>query len=493
MIPFCKFGFCFRLAALSLAAIISLAPGCSTNPATGESSFTGLMSPADEARVGAEENPKVVREFGGVYPDRKVTDYVQRIGQKLAAHTEAPALHYTFTVLDSMVVNAFALPGGYVYVTRGLLALVNSEAELAAVLGHELGHVNAHHAAQRYSQSVLAELGAGMLGVLFQDQQITELAQTGAQLYLASYSRDQERQADELGIRYLRRADYDTMAMARFLTSLESYEKLQSLLTGRPPSQLSFFATHPSTPERIERARLFADRVSATEPRTRVGEADYLTRIDGLSYGDDPDNGVLRGRVFAHKRLRFQFEVPRDFSLLNGEKRVVMRHPSGSLVIFDTSPRAYSGDLRGYIRSVWAPDLTLNAVEPIEVNGLEGATAAGRIETDQSTRDLRLIAIRQSADRIFRFIILTLPAETDALSLELRRMTYSFRLLTPQEAAALRPLRLHVRQVKRGETQSSIAASLPFSDHRLERLETLNGLQPNQPLQPGRLIKIIGE
>jgi predicted Zn-dependent protease len=474
-----------------LAALVPLAAGCSTNPATGESSFTAFMSPAEEARVGAEENPKVLKEFGGEYPDKRLADYVRRVGERLAAHAEQPDLPYRFTVVNSPAVNAFALPGGYVYVTRGLLALVESEAELAAVLGHELGHVNARHTAQRYSQSVLTNIGAAALGILTGSQEISGLAQQGAQLYLASYSRDQEREADALGIRYLRRAGYDTRAMAGFLTGLEGYERLQTILFGRSGAPPSFFANHPSTPERVAAARELATSAAALVPDPRIGEADYLFAIDGLLYGDDPSDGIVRGSLFGHPKLRFAFEVPAGFTLINGPTRIAMRNAGGAVVLFDINRQPYGGDLPDYLRRVWAPDFTLGNFETIEVNGLEGVTATGRVDTNLGARDLRLVAVRQDPKRIYRFAILTPPAETAALSLTLRRMTYSLRRLSPEEAAALKPLRVRVRPVQRGETAAGIAATLPFPDHRLERFQALNALAPGQALQPGRLVKVV--
>ncbi|MFZ9632780.1 MAG: M48 family metalloprotease, partial [Alphaproteobacteria bacterium] len=229
------------LAFLALLAASCALGGCSANPATGSRSFTAFMSPEEEARLGRQEHPKIVAQFGGEHGDQRLRAYVSRLGDALAARSEMPGLEWRFTILDSDVVNAFALPGGHVYATRALLALASSEAELAGVLGHEIGHVTARHTAQRYSSGVLAQAGttaATILGGVFLGSAGAQLAQSTvggtAQLALAGYSRDQEFEADTLGVRYLARGGYDTAAMASFLAKMQMESALQAELAGRP-------------------------------------------------------------------------------------------------------------------------------------------------------------------------------------------------------------------------------------------------------------------
>ncbi len=486
---------CRRTASLVLGALalVSMLAGCTRNPATGQPSFTAFMSPADEVRVGAEEEPKVLAAFGGAYPDQRLAGYVRRIGERLAAHTERTDVRYSFTVLNSPTVNAFSLPGGYVFVTRGLLALANSEAELAAVLGHELGHINARHAAQRYSEAKMGNVGAAAIGLLTSSQDVSEAAGEGIEPFLAAHSRDEERQADELGIRYLRRAGYDTMAMARMLEALDGYEKLQATLAGAPLPPTGFLATHPSTPERVEHALALAGSEAALVATPVVGAAEYLEMLERLVYGDDPEDGILSGRSFMQKRLLYGFEVPPGFALFRGQGRLILRQPGGAVIFFDMGKLPFAGDMRDYIRNSWAPDLALDDIEAASAHGLAGAAATGHTTLKEGPRDLALAAFRKSGSEIYRFIMLTPPEETAALRPEFRRMTASLRLLAPREAAGIRALRLHVHRVARGETAASIAATLPYLDHRLERFETLNALAPGAPLAPGTLVKVIGE
>jgi predicted Zn-dependent protease len=235
---------------------LALAPACSRveNPVTGKTEYT-TVSPEQERAIGAQEHPRILQQFGGAYPDEKLQAYIDQIGERVAAKSDRPDTDYTFTLLNSEVPNAFALPGGYVYITRGLLALAENEAEMAGVLAHEIGHVTARHTAERYGQTMAANIAGVGLGVLLGG----EAAQAGGALgglLLTSYSRDQEFEADMLGGRYLARTGYDTRAMAGFLSQLQAHSRLEAALAGQPEKADSFniMQTHPRTADRIERA-----------------------------------------------------------------------------------------------------------------------------------------------------------------------------------------------------------------------------------------------
>lgn len=484
--------FYVRLAAPILLAAALGSAGCSTNPATGEATFTPFMSPSEEMRIGAEEHPKILQEFGGAYGDPSVTTYVASIGRLLARTTETPNQPFTFTVLDSPVVNAFALPGGYVYVTRGLMALANDEAELAGVLAHEIGHVVARHAAQRYSQAVLANLGLNVLGAATQNSGLTQLAGLGAQLYLLSYSREEELEADKLGIRYLARAGYDPMAMTSFLSQLEAEDALDAKIaekegSERPPE---FLSTHPRTETRIVEA---ANEARAHTNATLALDRDiYLQKIDGLVYGDSAEQGFVKGRVFAHPKLRFRFEAPPGFRLQNGEDAVVGEHANGSKLVFtsDDVPEKDLGIL-WYLVNQWAEGTTLEAAEEIVVNGMRAATARTRLAAQGKTYDARLVAIRFDQRTIYRFLFLTPPNLTAAMSEDLRRTTYSFRRLSDAEAALLRPKHIEVVTVRSGDTPEGLASRMAVDEFPLETFRVLNALKPGQPLELGRKIKLV--
>ena len=269
--------------------------GCSTNPATGRSQFDAFMPASSEAAIGAEQHDRIIAQYGGTYNDPQLQAYVDRIGQSIARNTERSDVRYHFTLLDSPVVNAFALPGGYVYVTRGILAVANDEAELAGVLGHEIGHITARHQASRYSQGVLTTLGATLIGAAVGDPNITRALGVGSNLYMSSYSRDQETEADLLGIRYLNRGGYDTMAVAGFppCDGPVHLAPRTASLAKMPHKQ----ATSPATPKPGAAWPVQGRKPLAMKPRPIAGLAPYLAAIKGMTYGDSAEQGFVRGRT----------------------------------------------------------------------------------------------------------------------------------------------------------------------------------------------------
>ena len=472
------------------AALVALAP-----PAAAQ--FPMLMSPEQEKQVGADEHPKILARFGGVYDDPEIGAYVASIGGRLVAHSDTPQGEFRFTVLNSPVVNAFALPGGYVYVTRGLIALANNEAELAGVIAHEIGHVTARHSAQRYSRSVLFGLGAFALGALFGSDIVGQIAQVGSELYLQGYSRDQEFEADTLGVRYLGRTGYAPQAQAAFLQSLNDYSALMNTIAGKAGAEREFdlFATHPRTADRVQRAI----QEAGTQPQSPIWRRDdFLDRVNGMLYGDDPAQGFIRGRTFSHPALRFTFTVPEGFRLINTDKAVMAPGPNGAMIQFDheTDARKVQAarDPADYLVRIWAPKLGLRNVEAITVNGMPAATGWNQIQGQNGPVDVRLVAIRFDARTFYRFLFVTPPNLTRQLDAGLQRTTYGFRALSPQEAAALKPLKLAVLPVRAGDTVERLAARMPdHQDHKLEQFRVLNGLRQGDTVTPGQRVKLVVE
>jgi predicted Zn-dependent protease len=487
-----------RDAALALARCLYVAlgllllAGCATAPGTGRTIFTGGMSEEQEAALGFQEHDKIVEQFGGAYDDPALQAYVSSLGKLLVATSETPDKSFTFTVLDSPVVNAFALPGGYVYITRGLMALADNEAEVAGVLAHEIGHVTARHAAERYGDSMAAtalNIGAALLLGGPAAQATSGLSQ----LVLRGFSREQEYEADLLGVRYLSRSGHDTGAMASFLARLQAHSRLEAALAGKPGAadEFSLLQTHPRTADRIERA--IAESAEKPVANPEIAREVYLAQIDGLLYGDNPDEGVIRGRDFLHPGLGFAFSVPRDFTLFNGRRSVLARGPQGSAILFDRAGKASGATMADYLSRDWARTMRLGGLEAIDVNGLEAATATTRVNSQRGVFDVRLVAIRFAAETIYRFVFLTPTRQTAALSRGLRETTYSFRRLTAGEAASVLPLRLRLHRVQPGDSQAGIAGRMPFEEFRLDRFQVLNGLRPDEALVAGQTVKIIVE
>ena len=484
-----------------LITLLFALPSCSVNPSTGRDSFTAFMSPQEEIQVGREEHPKIIKEFSGEYKDARFNAYVRDIGLRLAKVSDMPNLKFTITVLNDSKVNAFALPGGFVYVTRGLLALAENEAEMAGVLAHEIGHVTSRHSAERYSQGMAANIGLTILSVLTSGSgvggSINQAAGLGAQLYLQGYSREQELESDLLAIKYMSRAGYDPNALQTFFQKMQAHTKLDAAMAGRNANeadQYSFFSSHPRTTDRIAQAMRLAQTTPVRNPR--VERVAYLTRLNGLTFGDDRAQGVRRGRTFSHPDLRFEFIVPPNFTMLNASDKILARGPQGSAIIFDMVPSLQSRnirDLRSFIISQWGANLGLRQVERIIINRLEAYTGTSRVRAKDGIKDIRLIAMRGQDGLIFRFAFLTPPNLTASLSTVLRHTTYSFRRLSAAEAAAVRPLRIKVIPVKAGDTVQSLSARQPLEQFRREWFGLINGIGPNQQLRLGQLIKIISE
>ncbi|WP_200342241.1 M48 family metalloprotease [Rhodovibrio sodomensis] len=476
-----------RLAALALAAVLPLAGACTTAPATGERIFTGGMSLQEGRKLGEQQHPKLLEQFGGDYADPELQAYVSSIGNLLAQTSELPRLDWTFTVLNSPVVNAFALPGGFVYVSRGLIALADNEAQLASVLAHEIGHVTARHSAQRYGSQQLAGIASVLSGALL-GRPAAQATSALSQVALASYSREQELEADTLGIRYLTRAGYDPEASAAFLAKLQAKNELQARLAGTPEAadDFSLLQTHPRTIKRVREAMARAETTRVADPI--IARGIYLSKLDGLLYGYAPEQGYVRGRRFLHPELRLAFAVPAGFRIQNGRTSVKASGPDG-LMVFAGAPEAGGRDPAVYLRDVWAANVRLEGLTRIEVNGMAGATALARARTQAGTRTVRLAAVRYDSDTTYRFLFVPkgsgLPERLADTVLD------SFRKLSAAEAAALEPRRIRVHTVQAGETQQSLARRLPYDELPLRRFQVLNGLEPGARLEPGRMVKLI--
>jgi predicted Zn-dependent protease len=389
-----------------------------------------------------------------------------------------------------------------VYITRGLLALADNEAELAGVMAHEIGHVTARHSAQRYSRGVLAQGGlaigtilAGVLGGGAAADLVQQAGGVGAQAYLAGYSRDQEFQADELGVRYMARAGYDPTAMASFLDKLERNDQLMRRLAGRdgdadPAS--SWFATHPRTPDRVLRA---AEQASAASPgENRIGREDYLQQIDGMVYGEDPSHGFVRGRTFVHPELRFAFDVPEGYRIVNTPAAVIGQAQNG-LMKFDAVRVPAGQDVGAYLARDWAEELgagRLDNVAPSEVNGMPAATAvaAGTLD-DGRPVSVALAALRAGDEQVYRFMFIGLGQMSRAQADAYRATIDSFRRLSADEAAAIQTRRLQIVTVAPGQGAAEFARRMAVDALPQEQFELLNGLEPGAPLAPGQKVKLI--
>ncbi len=463
--------------------------GCSTNPATGQSQFTALMSPAQENKVGAEEHQKILKEFG-LYQNKSLQSYVNRIGQAVVMNTERKDVQYKFFVLDSPIVNAFALPGGYIYLSRGLVSLANSEAEMASVLAHEAGHITGRHSAERYSRGVVTSLGAAIISTAVGSSGISQALGLGSNLYLKSYSRGQESQADSLGIRYLSRAGYDPDAMSAFLYNLQAESAIQAKIADKKKKSAGYFSTHPATSDRV--AKTIAE--ARAYPQTELWKYnEHLRMIDGMVYGDSVEQGLIRGQDFIHPKIGFKFSVPNGYRLVNGSTQVAAAAKSGALIVFDMVNNKNGFSPMRYLKEVWRKGEPVSGAQDITVNGMSGASASVQGAVNGKAMQIRLIAIKWSDNRMVRFQVAIPNNATQGQIDALRRSTYSYKRLTNAEKQKYRPYRIKAVKGRSGDTVVSMAAEMAHDNFKEERFRVLNGLKPRDKIQVNRLYKIVVE
>ncbi|BCP55281.1 metalloprotease [Kaistia sp. 32K] len=481
-----------RWKAAILTASLLLA-GCTTvleqtygPPQTTAGAATPPPVDPEQARIGAQEHPRIVASFGGIYHDDKLEKTLARIVGRIVAASDDPSQSYRITILNTPTVNAFALPGGYLYVTRGLLALANDSSEVAAVIAHEMGHVTANHAMQRQNKARAAMIVSRVVTDVLQDGDAGQLALASSQRTLAAFSQQQELEADAIGVRTIGKAGYDPFAAARFLDLMgrfAAYKSAGSVQDKRP----DFLASHPATPQRVD----FAIRAARQFGAPGIGEVDrerYLQGIDGMLYGDDRSQGFVRGKNFYHPTLGVGFAVPSGFVLDNTADAVLATAPDGTALRFDGANLPTGTALPDYIASGWVNGLDRNSIQSFTVNGLEAASA----RAEAKGWVFRIAVIRVGPNATYRFIFAN-ESDTPGLAQAATETVQSFRKLSPQEAAALKPLRVKLVTVRPGDTVDSLARRMNGVDRPTDLFRVLNDLKDGAPLKPGDTLKIISD
>ena len=445
------------------------------------------------------QHPELVAEFGGAEIGARAA-YVEGVGRRVAAYSGVanPGQTYRFTTLNSAVENAFAVPGGYVYITRQLMGLMNDEAELAFVLGHETGHIAARHAQSRQAaatrNSILGVLGAvlgSVVGGSTFGNLISQGAQTYAQMATLSFSRDQEYQADTLGIRYLLSAGYDPLASATMLDNLVRADALESRIQGRDSRSTPEWArTHPLSANRTSRAQAEA-RATGRGGQGLRNRDQFLAQLEGIYVDDDPAQGVIEGRSFTHPDLAFQFVVPAGYTMQNGTRAVTISGSAGKAQ-FSTGP--FNGNLESYISQVvyqltgGRTQVPMQQPRQTVINGIPAMYSVGRANTSSGALDVSVMAYRWGPDRAYHFVMLT---RAGAGIGPFTSMVDSLRRITAQEAAAIRPRIIDVVTVAPGDTVQSLSQRMAYNNFRLERFVSLNGLSSNARLVPGQKVKLV--
>ncbi len=465
----------------ALAAVLLCAVACSTNPATGKRQLA-LISEQQEIEMGRQADRDVVQSMG-LYDDPEVQAYVARVGGELAARSERPGLPWTFRVVDDPTVNAFALPGGFIYLTRGILTHLDNEAEMAAVLGHEIGHVTARHSVEQVSKAQLASLGLGVGMILSPDlRNYGDLAQTGLQLLFLKYGRDDERQADDLGLRYMVRENYDPRQMPLVFDTLARVSQLQG--QGRIPTWLS---THPAPEARAQRIADEVRTAAASTDATLVERGAYLGHVDGMVYGENPRDGFFQGNTFYHPGLGFQMSFPEGWQVSNQRQAVGAISPNrDAVVVLSLAGRpspaaaaqeffAQSGIQRG---NPWRG----------QIHG-QSATAAEFAVPRQQAPSLRgLAAFVENDGRVFQLLGYSTEDRWSRFDPAVTAAVNSFRDVTDRRILDVAPRRIAIVRLPSAMTLREFARRYP-STVDLATLAVLNQVEPDARLAAGLEVK----
>ena len=445
-----------------------------------------------------QQHPAIVAEFGGADTGSRGA-YVDSVGRRVANYSGVvnPGQSFRFTTLNAAVENAFAVPGGYVYITRQLMGLMNDEAELAFVLGHETGHIAARHAQARKAAStrnsifsvigaVLGSVVGGGFGNL-----ISQSAQYGSQLRTLSFSRDQEYQADTLGIRYITAAGYDPLASSSMLAALGRSSALEARVQGNSNRSTPEWAqTHPLNENRTRQAAASAQRTGRAGTGIRNRDA-FLAQLDGAIVDDDPAQGIIDGRSFTHPDLRLQFMVPAGYQMQNSSRAVTIAG-SGGQAQFKSG--RFDGNIANYLNQALydltegKTQLALGPIQRTTVNGLPAAYVTGRANSTSGAVDVSIMAYQFDANTAYHFVMLTRAGQGIS---PFAQMVNSVRRISAAEASAIRPRVIDVVTVQRGDTVQSLGNRMAYRDYRVERFLSLNGLTGAGALVPGQKVKLV--
>lgn len=435
------------------------------------------------AELAKGQHPRILATYGGEYSDPTLERMVAKVVGNLTLVSSNPDQTYRITILNSPNVNAFALPGGYLYVTRGLLALANDSAELAAVIAHEMGHVTANHGLQRQKLEAEEALATRVVSDVLGESPSAKAALIRGKLKLAQFSRNQELEADAIGIRSSGNAGYDPFAASRFLQSMQAYSDLRSV-TGAADASLDFLASHPNAPQRIELAMRHARQFGAPGIGNRDRDA-YLAGIDGMLFGDTPEEGYVRGTTFLHPRLGVSFSVPGGFVIDNSAAAVTATGPGDIAVRFDGVALDRNVTLSDYIKSGWVAGLDNTSVRADKINGNDAAIA--RAEAGGWRFDITVI---RAGNQVYR-LLTAAPQQSAQLDDVAHFVGSSFRVLSNAEKAALKPLRIKVVTVQPGQTIGTLSAKMSGVDKKLDLFRVLNEIPPGGGLSAGDKVKII--
>lgn len=478
-----------------LSASIFLMNACAVNPVTGKKQIV-LMSEAQEIAMGKEADPQIIAQYG-LYDNKGLQDFITQKGKAMAAVSHRPNLNYEFKIVDSEVLNAFAVPGGYVYFTRGIMAHFNNEAEMAGVLGHEIGHITARHTVSQQTKAVLSQVG--LIGSMILVPQVAEFAEPlsqGLGLLFLKFGRDAERQSDELGVEYSSKIGYDAHEMAGFFNTLERKN------SGTEGAELpDFLSTHPNPGERNVAVNNLSvewkKKLNLTNPQ--INRDSYLRRIEGIIYGEDPKQGYLENNVFYHPELKFQFPVPQNWNYQNTPQRVQMAPKDGKALMMMTLA---SGNSLQEAANAVVQQNNLQVLESnqVNVNGLNAIAMVADVKPQQQQQQQQQAASVRTLTYLIQFnnnIYLILGATSvndfNNYSQYFSYTMKNFKELKEASKLSKLPERIRIKTVRQSGTLKQALSSFNVADKRMDETSILNGMQLTDRVLQGSLIKVIEE
>jgi predicted Zn-dependent protease len=473
--------------ALIAVVLVAVTAACATNPVTGKKELS-FLSEAEELAMGQQADAEIRREMG-VYPDQELQRYVQDIGMRLAQQSHRPYLPWTFTVVDSPAINAFAVPGGFVYITRGILPYLGDEAELAGVLGHEIGHVTARHVNQQYSRQAMGGIGLMVLSIFVpQTAPFQDVSSMGLGVLFLKYSRDDELESDRLGMEYESALGYDPSSVPRFLSTLARVDRLSE--RGVP----NWLSTHPQPESRVEKAQPVLAKYASESARTRNPDA-FLRAIEGVVVGDSVEQGIVRGNAFAHPMMHIALEFPDGWEVANSAEQVMAREPGTKhfmLLQMVDQPRGRT------IEEVARNAMRQAGYQPLDgaperLGGLDAFVGVYRGSLNGVGKVTMRAAHVAMGRQVYVFAGFAPDAEYDRVRHDIETSIQTFRELTPQEAAQVRPNRLTYYTVRQGDSWQSIAQHEGKGITSAATLAIMNGVEVHEQPQPGERVKIVVE
>lgn len=483
----------FPLLIVSLIAAVLIVISCAVNPVTGKKQLM-LMSEEQEIQLGKSYNPQVLATFGE-YPDKNLQSFVQSRGNEMGKISHRPNLEYHVKVIDSPVVNAFAVPGGYIYLTRGILAQLNNEAELMGIMAHEMGHITARHTVSQQSKQTLGQLL--LVGGMIVSEQFAQYAQyalEGMQLLFLKFSRDDEREADRLGVEYSSKMGYDAHKMADFFKVLQKMSLAES--QGGIPT---FLSTHPDPGDRYNSVNKNATEWQArlNLPEYKVNQDPYLQLINGMIYGEDPKQGYIEGNTFYHPELIFKFQFPSGWKLENSPVQVTISPPDQkALIIFGLSDQKTLEKAADSTVSKY--NLTLQGRKKTTVNGLPAIIMqCKQVVQDPSTgatqSNMILSYFISYNNLIYQFHGITTEADFNTFARPLDSTMSSFSRLTEASKINVKPKKVQVVRVQKAGTLADAFAYYRIPQKQFNELALLNDFELTSQVQAGKLIKLVGE